>query len=115
MESDNSAKAGSRASRGKAEWKVPPDALGVKDWELRKEVREEGRRGVDGREGGLVRLADVERLTVGRRGREALAGVAMALVGLVVIEKGGTPADVALYGECEGILDGEFNRCCRWR
>ena len=88
MESDNSAKAGSRASRGKAELKVPPpDALGVNDWELRSEVRDEGRRGVDGREGGLVlRVADVERLTVGRRGGGALAGVAMALIGLAKIE-----------------------------
>lgn len=64
MESESSAKAGSRASRGNAELYVP-EALGVKDWELRREVREEGRRGVDGREGGLLRVADVERLDAG--------------------------------------------------
>lgn len=63
MESDNSAKAGSRASRGKAELYVP-DALGVKDCELRREVRDEGRSGVEGREGGLLRVADVDRFDV---------------------------------------------------
>ncbi len=64
MESESSAKAASRASRGKAELYVP-EALGVKDWELRREVRDEGRRGVEGRDGGLLRVADVERFDVG--------------------------------------------------
>lgn len=50
----------------------------MKDWELRREVREEGRRGVDGREGGLLRVADVERFAVGG----AVAGVAMAVESL---------------------------------
>ena len=69
MESESSAKAGSRASRGKAE--LEPEAPGVKDCDSRREVREEGRSGVEGREGGLLRVALVERLAVGG----AVAGV----------------------------------------
>lgn len=61
MESESSAKAGSSDSRGQA---AEPD-FGVKVWLSRREVRELGRRGVDGREGGLVRLAEVERLGFG--------------------------------------------------
>ena len=61
-----------------------PEALGVNDWELRREVREEGRSGVDGREGGLLRVAEVERFAVGR-GPEA--GVDMAATELVAISK----------------------------
>lgn len=57
----------------------------MKDWELRSEVREEGRRGVVGREGGLLRVADVERFTVGGG---AAAGVAMAAMGLGRYEAG---------------------------
>ena len=52
IESESSAKAGSRDSSGKAE---EPD-LGVKLWLSRSDVRELGRRGVEGREGGLVRV-----------------------------------------------------------
>lgn len=57
MESDSSAKAGSSDSRGKFDL----DAPGVKVWLSRREVREEGRSGVEGRDGGLERVADVER------------------------------------------------------
>lgn len=57
IESDSSAKAGSRDSNGKAKEPV----LGVKVWLSRRDVRELGRRGVDGREGGLLRDADVDR------------------------------------------------------
>lgn len=49
IESDSSAKAGSRDSRGKVEEVLPP---GVKVWLSRNDVRELGRRGVVGREGG---------------------------------------------------------------
>lgn len=59
MESESSAKAGSSDSNGKAE---VPD-LEVKVWLSRREVRELGRRGVEGREGGL---AEVERLVPGK-------------------------------------------------
>ena len=58
MESDNSAKAGSSESSGKAAF---PD-LGVKDWLSRSEVRELGRKGVEGRDGGFARVTEVERL-----------------------------------------------------
>lgn len=57
MESDNSAKAGSNASMGASE--IPPPALFRPD--SRKEEREEGRRGVVGREMGR-RVPEVERL-----------------------------------------------------
>ena len=60
IESDSSANAGSSDSRGKAEM---PD-LGVNVWLSRNEVREVGRRGVEGREGGLIRDAEVERFVV---------------------------------------------------
>ena len=58
IESESSAKPASSDSRGNTE--VP--ALGVNDWLSRREVRELGRSGVDGRDGGLVRVAEVERL-----------------------------------------------------
>jgi hypothetical protein len=61
IESDNSANAGSRHSNGKAE--VP--ALGVNVWLSRRDVRELGRKGVEGREGGLLRDADVEGFGLG--------------------------------------------------
>ena len=57
IESESSANAGSSDSRGEKEVLVP----GVKVWLSRREVRELGRSGVDGREGGF-RVADVERL-----------------------------------------------------
>ena len=57
MESESSANAGSSASRGKAAF---PE-LGVNVWLSRSEVRELGRRGVEGREGGFTRVAEVER------------------------------------------------------
>lgn len=65
IESESSANAGSRDSRGKAE---AEDAPGVKVWLSRREVREEGRSGVEGREGGLFweRVAEVERIGFGR-------------------------------------------------
>jgi hypothetical protein len=56
IESDNSAKEGSKASRGTSH---APPKLALPD--SRREEREEGRRGVVGREMGL-RLPDVERL-----------------------------------------------------
>ena len=59
IESLSSAKAGSSVSRGKAEL-VAPKLPGVKVWLSRRDVREEGRRGVEGREGGL-RVAEVDR------------------------------------------------------
>lgn len=59
IESDNSAKAGSRESKGKEEDALPP---GVKVWLSRKDVRELERKGVVGREGG--RLRDEDRLAV---------------------------------------------------
>lgn len=62
IESESSAKAGSRESRGNAEEPV----LGVKVWLSRRDVRELGRRGVEGREGGLLREAEVERLGLGK-------------------------------------------------
>jgi len=62
IESESSAKAGSNDINGKAE---APD-LGVNVWLSRKEVRELGRRGVEGCEGGLVRVAEVERFEFGR-------------------------------------------------
>lgn len=55
MESESSAKAGSKLSRGNAE---PPPVLDLPD--SRKEEREAGRKGVVGRETGL-RLADTAR------------------------------------------------------
>ena len=59
IESLNSAKAGSSASSGKAE--LPPARLaGVNVWLSRRDVLEEVRRGVEGRDGGL-RVADDER------------------------------------------------------
>ena len=58
IESESSAKAGSRESRGNAEEPI----LGVKVWLSRRDVRELDRRGVEGREGGLLREAEVERL-----------------------------------------------------
>lgn len=70
MESESSAKAGSRTSSGKAAVEVP----GVNDWLSRREVREEERRGVEGREGGLVREAEVERLWTVEAGAGAGAG-----------------------------------------
>ncbi len=51
IESESSANAGSRESRGNAEEPV----LGVNVWLSRRDVRELGRRGVEGREGGLLR------------------------------------------------------------
>ena len=59
IESENSAKAGSSTSKGKAEEAPPP---GVKVWLSRNDVRELGRSGVVGLEGG--RLREAERLTV---------------------------------------------------
>ena len=59
IESDNSAKAGSSRSSGKAEEVLPP---GVKVWLSRSDVRELARRGVLGLDGG--RLRDEERLVV---------------------------------------------------
>lgn len=58
IESESSAKADSSDSRGKLEVEVP----GVNVWLPRREVRDEGRSGVDGREGGLERVTDVDRL-----------------------------------------------------
>ena len=59
IESLNSANAGSSPSNGKAEalklW-LP----GVNDWLSRSDVREDGRSGVEGRDGGF-RVADIER------------------------------------------------------
>ena len=60
IESLSSAKAGSRPSRGKAD-ACPPRLPGVNVWLSRKDVREDGRSGVEGRDGGF-RVADVERL-----------------------------------------------------
>lgn len=57
IESESSAKAGSRYSRGL----VDEPGLGVKVWLSRSDVRELGRRGVDGRDGGFMREAEVER------------------------------------------------------
>ena len=54
IESENSAKAGSNDSRGKIEW--PEGVLS------RNELRERGRSGVEGRDGGLEREAETERL-----------------------------------------------------
>ena len=59
IESLSSAKAGSSPSSGKADV-LAPRLPGVKVWLSRKDVREDGLRGVDGRDGGL-READVER------------------------------------------------------
>lgn len=59
IESDSSAKAGSNDSSGKAAEVLPP---GVNVWLSLKEVRELGRRGVVGRDGG--RLREEERLVV---------------------------------------------------
>ena len=56
IESESSAKAGSRDSRGNAEEVLPP---GVNVWLSRSEVREPGRRGVVGREGGRLREEDL--------------------------------------------------------
>jgi len=58
IESDSSAKAGSKDSKGASE---APATLDLPD--SRREEREEGRRGVVGRERGL-RLPDVERFTL---------------------------------------------------
>lgn len=58
MLSLSSAKAGSRDSSGRAEeWE---EVRGV-EFEARREVREGGRRGVVGREGGLLRVREAER------------------------------------------------------
>lgn len=58
MESASSANAGSRVSRGKSEDRV----LALKLWLSRRDVRELERRGVVGREEGLMRVADVDLL-----------------------------------------------------
>lgn len=63
IESLSSANPGSSASSGKAE--VAVDWPGVKVWLSRREVWEEGRSGVEGREGGWAREAEVERLEGG--------------------------------------------------
>ena len=60
IESLSSANAGSKASSGKAEV-LTPKRPGVNVWLSRRLVRDEGRSGVEGRDGGL-RLAEVERL-----------------------------------------------------
>lgn len=59
IESENSAKAGSSESKGNADEAPPP---GVKVWLSRNDVRELGRSGVVGLEGG--RLREEERLAV---------------------------------------------------
>ena len=56
IESENSAKAGSSESKGNADEAAPP---GVKVWLSRNEVRELGRRGVVGLEGGQLREEEV--------------------------------------------------------
>lgn len=58
IESESSAKAGSSPSSGK----VDDPCLELKFWLSRRDVRELGRRGVEGREGGWARVAEVERL-----------------------------------------------------
>lgn len=58
IESESSAKAGSSPSSGKAD----DPCLELKVWLSRRDVRELGRRGVEGREGGWARVAEVERL-----------------------------------------------------
>lgn len=58
IESDNSAKAGSRDSRGNSE-EVPPAA---NPWPSRSDVRELERSGVVGRDERLLRVCEVERL-----------------------------------------------------
>lgn len=63
MESDSSAKAGSKASRGALAY---PLVLFLA--ESRSDEREEGRRGVVGREAGC-RVAECERLALGLLGR----------------------------------------------
>lgn len=60
MESASSANAGSRVLRGKSEDCV----LALKLWLSRRDVRELERRGVVGREEGLMRVADVDLLVV---------------------------------------------------
>ena len=57
IESDSSAKAGSKLSRGNSD-EVPAVA---ELWPSRKEVRELERRGVVGRDDRLLRVCDVER------------------------------------------------------
>lgn len=59
IESESSAKAGSKESKGKAEDVLPP---GVKVWLSRNDVRELGRRGVMGREGVLFSMKAQSRL-----------------------------------------------------
>lgn len=58
IESDNSAKAGSKASRGNSEETFP----GTNPCPSLREVRELGRNGVVGRDEGLLRDCEVERL-----------------------------------------------------
>jgi hypothetical protein len=58
IESDSSAKAGSSDSKGNSEELLPA----VKPWPSLKEVRELGRKGVVGRDDGLLRDADVDLL-----------------------------------------------------
>ena len=68
IESDSSANAGSKASKGKFEAVLLP--LGVSGWPSLREVREEGRRGVVGRDEGLgldvERARDAEEDAIGR-------------------------------------------------
>lgn len=58
IESDSSAKAGSKDSRGNPEEASPV----AKPWESRNDVLELGRKGVVGRDDGRLRDCDVERL-----------------------------------------------------
>ena len=58
IESDSSAKAGSKDSRGNSEEPAPAAKL----WESLREVLELGRKGVVGREEGRLRDCDAERL-----------------------------------------------------
>ncbi len=58
IESESSAKAGSSDSKGNSEELLPA----AKPWPSLKEVRELGRKGVVGRDEGLLRDADVDRL-----------------------------------------------------
>ncbi len=58
IESDSSAKAGSSDSKGNSEELLPA----AKPWPSLREVRELGRKGVVGRDDGLLRDADVDLL-----------------------------------------------------
>lgn len=75
MPSASSPNAGSRASRGTAEEEKVEEVVGVVV-EARRLVRECGRRGVDGREGRLLRVRDAERARDGG----AEVGVVEAIV-----------------------------------